>query len=255
MTATDTPDDRYALLLHGDAQPPAGGLAIAGFSTVGMVGVIAASHIIKDLELEQLGTVLHQRFPAIALIHDEVPKHPVRVYQGDGIGVFTAEIQFPHEHDVQFANTVLEWFTKGGHDRLIIVDGIVQQDLTARAGSIYGVASTAAGRAQLREAGLEQIQQGVVAGIPGYLLSEGDRLGFDVIALLVECNPMYPDARAAALAIEAIGDLTDLDIELDDLLADARSIETRVQEMFEQAQKMIPAPDGANQPDSDPMIG
>ena len=41
-----------------------------------------------------MGTVMYPKFPAIALIHDSVPKHPVRVYQGDGIGVFTAEIQF-----------------------------------------------------------------------------------------------------------------------------------------------------------------
>ena len=252
------PDDAaaaYALVLHGDATPPSGGVAIAGFSTVGMVGVIAASHVIKGLGLKQLGTVLHGRFPAIALIHDEVPKHPVRVYQGEDVGVFTAEIQFPNEHDVQFGNTVLEWTTKGGYDHLFIVDGIVQQDLTARAGTTYGVASTKSARQALRDAGIEQIQQGVVAGIPGYLLSEGDRLGLAVTALLVECNPMYPDARAAALAIEAIGELTGLDVPLEDLLADAREIESRVQEMFDKTRQMLPAPEDEAGDRADPMVG
>ena len=80
----------YALVLQDGADPRTGGVAIAGFTTAGMVGVIAASHIIKTLKMRQLGTVLNAEFPAVALIHNEVPKHPVRVYQGDGIGVFTS---------------------------------------------------------------------------------------------------------------------------------------------------------------------
>ena len=41
----------YALVLHDGADPRTGGVAIAGFTTAGMVGVIAASHIIKSLKL------------------------------------------------------------------------------------------------------------------------------------------------------------------------------------------------------------
>ena len=71
--------------------------------------------------MKQLGTVLNADFPAV-MIHDEVPKHPVRVYQGDGIGVFTSEIKFQEKQDIMFASTVLEWFTKGGFEKLIIID-------------------------------------------------------------------------------------------------------------------------------------
>ena len=69
----------YALVLKSGADPTTGGVAIAGFTTAGMVGVIAASHIIRTLRLNQLGTVLNADFPAVALIQDEIPKHPVRV--------------------------------------------------------------------------------------------------------------------------------------------------------------------------------
>ena len=77
---------------------------------------------------------MHADFPAVALIHNEIPKHPVRVYQGEGVGVFTSEIQFGNETDITFASTVLEWFTKGGFDRLIIIDGLVrpEKELTRR---------------------------------------------------------------------------------------------------------------------------
>ena len=246
----------YDLVLRSGVDPTTGGVAICGFTTAGMVGVIAASHIIKTLKMRQLGTVLNAEFPAVALIHNEVPKHPVRVYQGDGIGVFTSEIQFKNEQDIMFASTVLEWFTKGGFDRLIIIDGLVASgDVTA--GQLFGVGSSEAARARLRNCGIEPIQQGIVAGITGFLLGEGDRLGIDVTALLAEASPLYPDARAAALAVEAIGELTGLEIPLTELLENAQTIESSVQEVIENSRTMLPGPeiDVFDDPSMDPSVG
>ena len=240
-------DSLWSMTLDdGGGYPPSlGGTAICGFSTVGSVGVIAMSHIIQSMGLAPMGTVLHPQFPAIALIHDSVPKHPVRVYQGEGLGVFIAEIQFPPEKDVHFGQTVLEWFTKGGFDRLLVVDGVVSNDLGIKEESdLWGVSSTALGRDALDDSGIRRIQQGIVAGISGYLIAEGERRGLDVTALLAECNPMYPDARAALLAIEGVSELLDMEIPVKGLLEDARTIEERVREAFERTQaNALPEPD------------
>ena len=246
----------YALVLQDGADPrTTGGVAVAGFTTAGMVGVIAASHIIQTLKLKQLGTVLNAEFPAVALIHNEVPKHPVRVYQGDGIGVFTSEIQFKDEQDIMFASTVLEWFTRGGFDRLIIIDGLVQSSKDVATGELFGVGSSQLARDRLHRAGIEPIQQGIVSGITGFLLGEGDRLGIDITALLSEASPMYPDARAAALAVEAVGDLTGFEIPLTDLLENARAIEDSVRDIIENASQMLPAPGEQEVTDIDPSFG
>ena len=143
--------DGYALVLHGDADPSKlGGTAVCGFSSTGMVGVIAASHMIRAWDLEQMGTVLDENFPAMALVQESVPKHPVRVYQGDGIGVFTSEIQFPAAYDVKFAETVLKWFVEGGFDRLIIIDGVVPNEIGQKEeGDLWGVSSHPLGRKAL----------------------------------------------------------------------------------------------------------
>ena len=97
MTA---PLEPYTLVLHEGANPRTGGIAVCGFTNAGMVGVISTSHIIRALNLEQQGTVLNENFPAVALVQDEVPKHPVRIYQGEGIGVFTSEIKFEDDKDI-----------------------------------------------------------------------------------------------------------------------------------------------------------
>ena len=247
----------YPLVLHSDADPSRlGGTAVCGFSTVGSVGVIATSHLISSLQLSPMGTVLHPKFPAVALIHDSVPKHPVRVYQEDGIGVFTSEIQFQSEHDVYFANTVLEWFTKGGFKRLVVIDGVVSNDLGIKEDSeLWGVSSTSLGREQLDNSSIQRIQQGIVTGIAGYLIAEGERRGLDVTALLAECNPMYPDARAALIAVEGLSELSGIEVPVGGLLEDAKNIEERVREAFERAQATaLPAPVQDEDDDDVPMV-
>ena len=162
----------YPLVLHSSADPTTlGGTAICGFSTVGSVGVIAMSHIIQTLDLDPMGTVLHPEFPAIALIHESVPKHPVRVYQGDGLGIFIAEIQFPPQNDVHFGETVLEWFTKGGFDRLIVIDGVVSNDLGIKEESdLWGVSSTAIGRVALDNSNIQRTVSYTHLTLPTILL-------------------------------------------------------------------------------------
>ena len=66
---------------------------------------------------------------------------------------------------------------------------------------------------------------------------------------------MYPDARAAALAVEAVGDLTGFEIPLTELLENARSIEDSVRDIIENAAQMLPAPDEDNITDIDPSFG
>ena len=83
-------------------------------------------------------------------------------------------------------------------------------------GELWGVSSTKEGREQLDKAGIRRIQQGIVSGIAGYLIAEGERRGLEVSALLAECNPMYPDAMAALIAVEGVSELKDREIPLYD---------------------------------------
>ena len=65
---------------------------------------------------------------------------------------------------------------------------------------------------------------------------------------------MYPDARAALIAVEGLSELMDKEIPVQGLLDDARNIEERVREAFERAPSMaLPAPDSDDEDDV-PMV-
>ena len=205
--------------------------------------VLSLPHTSLNRSILPIGNRHGENFPAVALIQNEVPRHPVRVYQGDGIGVFTAEIQFDKEQDIAFGSTVLEWFRVGGFDQLIIIDGILKPEKQIHGEGLFAVGANETARARLKTLDLQTIQRGVVSGITGFLLSEGDRLNLDITALLSEASPMYPDVRAAAVAIEAITEMTGKEIPLSKMLENARSIEQSVQEIIESATPLLPPPD------------
>ncbi|MEM2976364.1 MAG: PAC2 family protein, partial [Thermoplasmata archaeon] len=79
----------------------------------------------------------------------------------------------------------------------------------------------------------------------GVLLNEGKRRDFDVVALLAEANPQYPDARAAAKVIETLDRLI-LHIRLDSrpLYKEAEVIESQIKSIQQQTKvpKQTPAP-------------
>jgi uncharacterized protein len=73
---------------------------------------------------------------------------------------------------------------------------------------------------------------GVVVGLAGVLLNEGVNRDFDVISILSEAHADYPDARAAAAAVEVIDRIllhTNLDTK--PLLEEAALIETALKDI------------------------
>ena len=60
-------------------------------------------------------------------------------------------------------------------------------------------------RAALKEIGIETIGQ-IVSGITGFYWERAIDWG-EITALLSEASPIYPDARSAAIAVEALVNL------------------------------------------------
>ena len=54
---------------------------------------------------------------------------------------------------------------------------------------------------------------------------------------------MYPDARAAALAVEAVSELTGIEIPLSELLENAQNIEDSVRDVLENSRTLLPGPE------------
>ena len=223
-----------------------GATIIDGFPSVGLVSSIAANYLIKVLDMEQIGIMDSVHFPTVSLIREARPLSPVRIYagkkerSGDQIVAFISEFQAPPNLIRPISYSLVDWAIEQRCRMIVSPEGLVVdpelRDSAEISDIVFGIASTQRSRELLKQHGIQSFEEGVISGVAGVLLNEGRKKDYDVITLLAEAHPDFPDARAAALVLEAIDDLL-LGIEFDakPLFEEAQRIEEHIREIQKQA--------------------
>ncbi len=213
-------------------------MAVIGFPSVGLVGSIAANFVARTLHLERVATMISKDFPPYTIVHDGIPSSPVRIYAGeracdDGIRcdqlvVFMSEFMPRPDLIKPVVDKLLEWCSEKEIGTILTLEGINVGEMPDDA-PIYGVASTPKTRAMFENYGVKEMKEGMVSGISGVLLFEGERLGIDVICLLGPARLDYPDARGAARLLEIVAKmLPELKLDPEPLYKEAEQIEQQM---------------------------
>jgi len=225
-----------------------GATIIDGFPSVGLVSSICASYLVKVLRLDLIGTMDSPAFPTISLVRDGRPMSPVRIYggekmpNGDQLVVVVAEFQVQPQLIRPIVRTLIDWAEEQRCRMIVSPEGLVVDAEVEReeglSETVFGIGSTERARRLLAQNHIASFEEGVITGVAGLLLNEGRRRDFDVVTLLAEAHPDYPDARAAALVVDAIDRLL-LGIEFDaqPLFEEAERIETQLREFLRQTQR------------------
>ncbi len=218
-------------------------MAIVGFPSVGLVSSIAANFIIRTMNLSRVAGVMSDDFPPYTLIHNGVPSPPVRIYAGerkcDGEGeqcqqLVTVAAEFMPLPDMvkPLADSLLDWCQDKGIKTIVALEGINWQ--TPEEPRIFGVGSTATARNNLKKYGVEEMKEGMVSGISGVMLFEGEIRGLDVMCLLGPARINFPDARGSAKLLEVVAKmLPELKIDPEPLYKEAEEIEKQIRAAME----------------------
>ncbi len=231
-----------------------GATLIEGFPSVGLVSSIVANYLIGALKLEQVGIMDSTFFPTVALVKDGVPLNPVRLYSGNTEGgkvvVFISEFQPPTDMIKQIAERVLEWGVEHGCSLIVSPEGLIvdRDEGVEDFVEVYGIGSTREAHDILEENKVPLFEEGVITGIAGVLLNEGRKRGFDVVSLLAEAHPDYPDARAAARVIETVDRLVlKMGLDTGPLYSEAGRIEDELKNIHRRAE-IVKRPEGQHRP-------
>jgi len=220
---------------------------IAGFPSIGLVSTIVANYLIDALGLKQVGALNSPHFPTLSVVHTGEPLSPVRIYggtleSGDKIAVFVSEFKPKPNLINALSNAILEWVQKKKCKLLISPEGMVVEGKASPEGEnvvdAYAIGSTENARNKLQVKNIPQFKNGIIAGVSGVLLNIGKQENFDVISILSEAHPNYPDARAAASAINVIANVIDVNINVGPLYEEAERIEKQLQKFHKQAKPM-----------------
>jgi uncharacterized protein len=220
--------------------------AIAGFPSIGLVSTIVANYLIDAVGLQQIGALNSPHFPTLSVVHTGEPLSPVRIYggtleSGEKIAVFVSEFKPKPNLINSLSNSILDWVQKKKCKLLISPEGMVVEGKSSEGENVvdaYAIGSTENARKTLQSKNISQFKNGIIAGVSGVLLNIGKQENFDVISILSEAHPNYPDARAAASAINVIANVVGVDINVGPLYDEAERIEKQLQKFHKQAKPM-----------------
>jgi uncharacterized protein len=221
------------------------GTIIEGSPGVGLVSSIAATYLIDFLKLDQICAFDSEAFPPTSMIYASKPKFPAGIYANSKhkIGVFISEFTpLPPLHK-PIAIALLNWCKQQKVRRIISIEGL-PSELKCVPGEpienintkVYGIGSTEKVRKELKNAKISPLETGMIYGVSGILLNEGQWINYDVITILAEACINLPDSFAAAKILESLDKLIpEIKIETKPLYEESKKLEDYLKNLRKQA--------------------
>ena len=226
-------------------------IAIVGFPTVGLVGSIVCSYIIKELKMPVLmGMTAEDLNPYCILIEGD-PYPPIRVHgfcraQDDNsecgdLMVVTTEIAPSVKQCYALSDELLDIFKEYGIKKVICIEGIprFKDD-----DGMYACGSTPEAREIIRSFGVESLDNGMIKGLTGVMLFEGRERGMDIVTILCPADPKLPDPRAAVRVVKELAKVVPelKSVDTAPLVQEAEDLEKRILANTEQEAEKQPEP-------------
>ncbi len=206
-------------------------VVLLGFPGSGLVGSIALSHMIDELDFEHIGNVTSKYFPPLAMMVDGIVNAPMRIYQKDRFILIISDVPIHPMICYEVGDGILEWLSAFPVHEVVIVAGIVTNGVEKR---VFGVATDKAGLDMISDK-TEILPMGSISGIAGAILTTSKVNGVQAIGLLGE-SVNAPDPRAAASVMAVLNKMYALNVSIDPLIEQATEIEASLQEMAEQVE-------------------
>lgn len=215
-------------------------IAIEGLPDVGLVGVIAATHLVEELKLKEVAHIESRLFPPVMVLHKGVLSDPVKIFGDRRLLIVTSEVAIPPQSIYMLTSTLAEWFKEKSVQLSVSISGFpVQNRIEIDHPSTYGIGNSPKAVEVLREGGVEVMEEGFAAGIYALLLKECAKRGITSIALLTQSFLNYPDPGAAASAITSLNRLLKMNVNVQPLTEKADEIRLKARDLMKQAQTSI----------------
>jgi len=226
-------------------------MVIVSFPSMGLVGTLAAGFIVRQLKLKRVGTFNSDRFVPTAVINDGVPSPPVRMFGSkracapnelcNEIIVILSELPIPLDMIKPMSNTILNWCKDKNTNMIVTLEGANTQLPPEQEPMIYGVGTTKKAKDLITKHEIESLVEGMVGGVSGALLYEGEEKKKDVVCLLAEANAQLPGAMGAAKMVEIISRmLPELKIDSKPLFEEAKELEKQIKNALQASQPLPP---------------
>jgi len=219
---------------------PSDAVIIYGLPDVGLVGLIATSHIISQLNLTETAYLDSDLLPPMVVLHDGLPHAPLRIFGNDSFVATIAETAIPAKAIQPVVRTLVDWGQSKKARMMVSVGGIPvpdRQDIAEP--KVFGVASTMSLLNTLSLRGVEILREGYMVGPYALVMRYCAERSLPAVALLAQSFYNYPDPEAAAVAIKELGKIVELKVDVSVLLEKGEEIRLRARDVMKRTQREL----------------
>jgi len=209
---------------------------VVGIPDVGLAGTIAATFIVRKLQLPISAEILDDRLPPIALLRRGLPYSPYAIYGNGNPFVLAPETVIPASLIRPFIRGVIIWALSRGVRSIYALGGIADANRpNVKEPKVFGVVSSSQGLGLLEEHGIRVIPDGYLVGPYAVLVHEARNYGIHVVVLLAQAYYNVPDPAAAAALLKVLSSMTRLEIDVGELIEQGEKIRLAARTLMRRA--------------------
>lgn len=208
---------------------------VEGLPGAGLVGKIAADHLVDTLDMEYYGAFHCDGLPEVAVYESDssVVRPPVRLYADEATDLLALQSDVPVSptQAPEFGSCLTGWLDGNGVLPLYLSGLPEEKDGLPE---MYGIA-TGEAKPVLDDAEIAQpTSGGLVSGPTGALLHRASETNLDAVGLIVQTDVQFPDPEAARAILEhGVSPIADIDISTDRLVERADEIQDAREQLAE----------------------
>lgn len=207
-------------------------ILIVAFPSVGLVGAFAASYIVNQLKMKNIGELeFIEISPSFVIRNGEV--HGLgQIYNIDNVFAILAGIPLNAALSYEFLKKSIEFAQKNGIQKTIIPRGLELAENLKSDPVSYGLAVNKKSKNLLIEYNLPIIPQATILGTDAGVISALKKTETPCLVLYTTSRPMFPDADAIVKSVETLAGIIDVKVDIE-------KFEEQLEKVSEQNERMI----------------
>lgn len=219
-------------------QIPSDAVMLFGFPDVGLVGVIAASHLIEELDLAEVAYVESRVLPPLIVLHEGLPHSAIRIFGNHDILLAVSETPLAADFVYPIVDALVDWGREKKVRTMISLSGIPAQDRQdLKELKVFAAASTAEMLEMVQAKGVEALMEGYMVGPQAVMLMRAAKMSLPAAALLAQCFLNYPDPEAAAEVLKSLAKVTGIRVDIAKLLEKGEEIRLKARDVMKRTQE------------------
>jgi len=231
----DTPDDELSDFQFLELEKiPEGQVFFDGMPDTGLVGTIAAQHIVASKSMALSTRIDSDLLPPVVVVKDNDLLEPMILYRSGDLSVLTSEVPIPTEIAKPFAKELVGWISSKKFRAVVSLGGVADPNRpeTETPEVLYVTNAAKVFSSEVDLSKLKVLDSAFLVGSKAAFLLECFRAHVPTLGVFAQSFPNYPDPGASASALNALSGMKELKVDLTELVKSGEEMRVRFRDLM-----------------------